>query len=310
MKKKSFVAILYILILRMVGCGGEDSSEQAKEVAYVEPIKTAFESEDIGRPLDWETLREADKAFVSALWERDAAKAKAALSNGANAGIDCGYGANALMLAAATGDKELVGMITQAGVKGALLSGPYLKILNFAEDAKRPGYQAALLEIEKLTGKKPAPADREGAHWIELEADEAASFLKKHHERLLDEGCYVFLNDQHFGIGGKPDVIWILPTRDKFSVMAFTGVNGINYELENHLVIRWMERLDRKQPYLMTGCGFDFLSGRFIEKISDADQMARRMYAFCPDIVDQGTGTIERLASELRKTNELYFWWD
>jgi hypothetical protein len=60
----------------------------------------------------------------------------------------------------------------------------------------------------------------------------------------------------------------------------------------------------------MNRCGFDFLSGRFIQRISYVDQMARRMYAFCPDIVDQGTGTIERLASELRKTNELYFRWD
>jgi hypothetical protein len=87
-------------------------------------------------------------------------------------------------------------------------------------------------------------------------------------------------------------------------------VDGINYDIDNHLVIRWMKRLDRDQPFLMTGCGRDFLSGRFVSKLPDADAMAKRMYAFCPDIVDQGTGSVEALAKELRKTNELYFWWD
>ena len=34
------------------------------------------------------------------------------------------------------------------------------------------------------------------------------------------------------------------------------------------------------------------------------------MYAFCPDIVDQGAGTIEDLTSDLERRNDFYFWWD
>jgi hypothetical protein len=34
------------------------------------------------------------------------------------------------------------------------------------------------------------------------------------------------------------------------------------------------------------------------------------MYEFCPDIVDQGVGTVARLAQELSKSRKLYFWWD
>jgi hypothetical protein len=33
------------------------------------------------------------------------------------------------------------------------------------------------------------------------------------------------------------------------------------------------------------------------------------MYQFCPDIVDQGAGSISALASELEK-GAIYFWWD
>jgi hypothetical protein len=38
--------------------------------------------------------------------------------------------------------------------------------------------------------------------------------------------------------------------------------------------------------------------------------LAKRMYDFCPDIVDQGVGDVKELAAELKRTGKLYFWWD
>jgi len=44
--------------------------------------------------------------------------------------------------------------------------------------------------------------------------------------------------------------------------------------------------------------------------INDADALARRFYAFCPDVVNQGTETVDALARELRESKQLYCWWD
>ena len=54
------------------------------------------------------------------------------------------------------------------------------------------------------------------------------------------------------------------------------------------------------------------MAGWFRRPLSRADAavLARRMYRFCPDIVDQGTGTVAALAKELEQTNELFLWWD
>ena len=38
--------------------------------------------------------------------------------------------------------------------------------------------------------------------------------------------------------------------------------------------------------------------------------LALEQYAFCPDIVEQGCGTIGYLADTLAKSNKWYFWWD
>jgi hypothetical protein len=34
------------------------------------------------------------------------------------------------------------------------------------------------------------------------------------------------------------------------------------------------------------------------------------MYDFCPDIVDQGIGSVELLAESLVEGDRLFFWWD
>jgi len=39
-------------------------------------------------------------------------------------------------------------------------------------------------------------------------------------------------------------------------------------------------------------------------------ELAREQYLYCPDIVDQGVGTIEALAATLLQGQYWYFWWD
>ncbi|MEL6236121.1 MAG: DUF4253 domain-containing protein [Pseudomonadota bacterium] len=41
-----------------------------------------------------------------------------------------------------------------------------------------------------------------------------------------------------------------------------------------------------------------------------AEALAIAQYLYCPDIVDQGTGTIDTLAAALLAGNDWYFWWD
>jgi hypothetical protein len=52
------------------------------------------------------------------------------------------------------------------------------------------------------------------------------------------------------------------------------------------------------------------VEGRFLSEVRDADALARRFYKFCPDIVEQGTETVEVLARELRESQRIYCWWD
>jgi hypothetical protein len=60
----------------------------------------------------------------------------------------------------------------------------------------------------------------------------------------------------------------------------------------------------------LTGAGFDWCEGRFTRPIKNSRKLAEEMCEFCPDIVNQGTGEVSRLANELKKTQKFFFWWD
>jgi hypothetical protein len=92
--------------------------------------------------------------------------------------------------------------------------------------------------------------------------------------------------------------------------MAAMGTNAANYDKDTKALIAWLRVLEREQPFELTGVGYDFLSGRFTSPVKDPVGLAKRMYAFCPDIVDQGVGSVEALAAALRREGTLYFWWD
>lgn len=121
-------------------------------------------------------------------------------------------------------------------------------------------------------------------------------------------GWTVFLLDESFGY--DPDVVAFLPTRDPYAILAAVGTDGINYGYDNAKVIGFLQKIASVEPFVLTGAGLDFVSGRFTTPIERPGRLARMFYRICPDIVDQGTGTVAALKQELVTSGQLYCWWD
>ena len=67
--------------------------------------------------------------------------------------------------------------------------------------------------------------------------------------------------------------------------------NGANYDVFTDDIVKWLERLEKKQPFLVTGVSGSWVEGKFLNPMQDVKNLAKRMYRFCPDIVDQGCDT-------------------
>jgi hypothetical protein len=187
---------------------------------------------------------------------------------------------------------------------------------DFSVAAQSAAFQQAIKDVAALLGSEPkplrSPAEDEevvGGVSFDVSQKKIEAELRKAHTDFLARGFYLFRYEQNFALNETDDKVGLLPTTDPYAVMAAMDTNGDNYNIGTAGVIAWMKELQQEQPFILTGIGYDYMEGHFISSPKDPEALATRMYQFCPDIVDQGAGSISALASELEK-GAIYFWWD
>jgi len=137
----------------------------------------------------------------------------------------------------------------------------------------------------------------------------ALELLAAHHAEYLKKGCYLFSCGRSV-LDDEPDLLALLPTADKYAVMLAMGTNAANFDKGPVEVVEELRAIEQEQPFELTHITFDRLEGRWTTPIKNPGRFAKRLYQFCPDIVDQGVGSVAALSKTLKKSNRLYFWWD
>lgn len=182
--------------------------------------------------------------------------------------------------------------------------------VDFSERSRNPEFQNSLGLLSNELGLRFSPLDGiAGAYQASASYSSVEQNLLQWHQTALKHGAFLIRVDCNFGISDQPDVLAVLPTTDKYEVIQAVGTDGVNFDVDNAAVIVWLRAMEEQNPFTLTGAGLDFLEGYFVSPPQNAPALARRMYEFCPDVVDQGTGSVEALADEVAK-GKLYFWWD
>jgi hypothetical protein len=145
---------------------------------------------------------------------------------------------------------------------------------------------------------------------VAVPTDVADSLLGGAQQRFLERGFFLFRHESNYGLEGRPDELALVPVWDQFRVVKVVGTSGGDSATSNASVVDWLRALQPDAPFILTAAGSDHVAGRFVGRLADPEAMARRIHAFCPDVVNQGTGSITDLAAELRRTNTFSCWWD
>jgi hypothetical protein len=110
-----------------------------------------------------------------------------------------------------------------------------------------------------------------------------------------------------------PVVIGLLPAADSAEALAYLRFGGRNDcpEPEIHAAFarRWQEAYGARLA-AVTSEVLEFRVSRPVSSREDALRLAKEQFLYCFDIVEQGAGTIERLAAERLGGTAWYFWWD
>lgn len=128
--------------------------------------------------------------------------------------------------------------------------------------------------------------------------------------KLTSMGYLAFLTERNFGIDRQEDEVGILKTTDEYEILRVQHTNGYNYDIEPEKIVSKLKEWDNRYQIEIIGAGLDWFEARFLKTPDNMTSFAKEVYEFCPDVVDQGSETVAKLAEEMSREKTIYCWWD
>lgn len=100
------------------------------------------------------------------------------------------------------------------------------------------------------------------------------------------------------------------PGNDQFDVLRLARSDAVNYGMETEDLVRRLKVYDSSIGLTILQANTDTVVSRMTRLPADVPAFAAEIYELCPDVVDQGVGSVEALAAELARSRVLYLWWD
>jgi hypothetical protein len=179
--------------------------------------------------------------------------------------------------------------------------------------AKGQAFVDAVKKVTELSGVQPkkleteAEGDDTGGVVFTVTHAKAEELLKQPRADLMAKGVYLFRHGRGHGlkIGGQelPDEIALLPTKDKYDVLAAVETEGPNSGHYSTDVLAFVKELEKTHPFDLTEAGADFLAGTFKQPVADAAALAKKLNEFDNDIEE------EEHLKEIQK-GQFLLWWD
>ncbi len=143
--------------------------------------------------------------------------------------------------------------------------------------------------------------------------DEQAETLVARIRADLGPGWVVYLGTTNF-LGDEPNPglveLVVAPGREIWDILVTAKTNAINYGLDTAGLILALQPLHAEVGFEILGAETDSLHVAMTRLPSDPKAFANKVYDLCPDIVDQGVGSVDELVREFTKSRQLHFWWD
>lgn len=147
---------------------------------------------------------------------------------------------------------------------------------------------------------------------VRADADVAAMLGRLRRE--LPAGWVAFLGTDRF-LGDAPPPpgsIELVVARGvaPFDILRIARTDATNYDLQTEALVHALTAWDEAWGIDITHATTDTIELSLRRMPPDLDAFANEVYALCPDVVDQGTGSVAALATEIGARRQVFLWWD
>lgn len=201
--------------------------------------------------------------------------------------------------------------------KLALLSPEQRTELGFPEDiiakvelsagaAAEPFFTTVVVPSENLKGEKGF--EKQKLTGFSVRTKEADDLITAYRSGLRVRGYLIFKSQR--GYGNLADIVTVVRGNNSYDLLKIQGTEAPAYNIDTQRIIAWLKERQQEGSFVITGAGSDWVEAKFIKPPGNPQAFAAKVYAFAPDVREQGPQTVEKLADRMKKTKEFYLVWD
>jgi len=143
---------------------------------------------------------------------------------------------------------------------------------------------------------------------VSVPEDKTDRILASLRQKLIPLKYLPFICEINAGL--KTDKIGIIKSIDHYDILRIMNPDGDEYGISNQDIIDHLKEWEWTSAFDIIGADSDWVELEFKTLPLDLRTFAVDVYAFSPDAVDQGAGSIEGLIKEIKRTNRLFLLWE
>jgi hypothetical protein len=123
--------------------------------------------------------------------------------------------------------------------------------------------------------------------------------------------AYVGVTNDLSATTRSPNVeLAVIEGKDQYDILRAAATDGANYQLDTGAIIKELKAWDSEFGIDIWQAETDTIQLHLKRLPKDVPAFAKRVYKFCPDIVDQGVGSVAALARDIAAKKSITLWWD
>ncbi|WNQ11075.1 DUF4253 domain-containing protein [Paenibacillus aurantius] len=96
----------------------------------------------------------------------------------------------------------------------------------------------------------------------------------------------------------------------QFDIVRLAQTDAANYDSSTEDIITGLKSIDARYGISIKAASSDSVGFALLNQPNDLHTFCEELYAFCPDLVDQGVGSLEALEQHIANTGYIELWWD
>lgn len=134
----------------------------------------------------------------------------------------------------------------------------------------------------------------------------ANNYVKKNKSFFKNKGYLLFVFE---GDDSKKNIA-IIKGSNEMDILNYRKTAGLNYNLQNADIVAKMNDWNTKYGIIVVGCGRNWLEIEFKNLPKNAALLAKEVYHYGPDSINECEATISDLTNCIKKTRGIVLLWD